>query len=367
MPRKSTKEKEEERINAQSNLKVESNPPQPKSNISLSETEVPSNALKKHREKKSTTPTEAIRNASISNDVANLSSNKINSDDNKSKKAKSNRKKTVDSIVIPIKSKSSSQNQFVTKSKSSVAQTLTIEDNDKSQKQVQRKTKGTGPTTQVEKSISTAIETKGSPKKKTKTEALVETQATLVNAGTKRTRKTTTKKAITEKTKEEETIETIPETEVVLAQSSKGESHITKPQVRYSDEDLEMFRKRILEVKNEALEELSMLKERLDDLNSYDLGEEGSIYSMHMAEQGSEIAEKEKVYAQIQRINEYIKKLDEALKRIDDKTYGICRVCGILIAKERLLAVPITTLSASYKIHKKCPEDGIDRIEPVSK
>ncbi|MCX7880832.1 MAG: hypothetical protein N2517_09260 [Ignavibacteria bacterium] len=139
------------------------------------------------------------------------------------------------------------------------------------------------------------------------------------------------------------------------------------PKVRYSDEDLEIFRQRILEVKKETLEELNMLKERLEDLNAYDLAEEGSIYSMHMAEQGSEIFEKEKVYAQIQRINEYLKKLDEALKRIDDKTYGICRVCGILIAKERLLAVPITTLSASYKIHKKCPEDGIDRIEPIEK
>ncbi len=141
----------------------------------------------------------------------------------------------------------------------------------------------------------------------------------------------------------------------------------SKPEIRYSDEDLAIFRNRILEVKQEALEELNMLRERLEDLNSYDLAEEGSIYSMHMAEQGSEIFEKEKVYAQIQRINEYIKKLDEALQRINDKTYGICRVCGILIAKERLLAVPITTLSASYKIHKKCPEDGIDRIEPVNK
>ncbi|MGC8748792.1 MAG: TraR/DksA family transcriptional regulator, partial [Candidatus Kapaibacteriota bacterium] len=147
--------------------------------------------------------------------------------------------------------------------------------------------------------------------------------------------------------------------------AEKAKKTQPKPQVRYSDEDLEIFRKRILEVKKEALEELNMLRERLEDLNAYDLAEEGSIYSMHMAEQGSEIFEKEKVYAQIQRINEYIKKLDEALKRIDDKTYGICRVCGILIAKERLLAVPITTLSASYKIHKKCPEDGIDRIEPV--
>jgi RNA polymerase-binding transcription factor DksA len=88
------------------------------------------------------------------------------------------------------------------------------------------------------------------------------------------------------------------------------------------------------------------------------------IYSMHMAEQGSEAMEKEKTYAQIQRINDYIKKLDEAMLRIKDKTYGICRVCNCLIAKERLLAVPVTTLSASYKIHQKCPDDGVDRIEP---
>ncbi|HOK14207.1 MAG TPA: TraR/DksA C4-type zinc finger protein, partial [Candidatus Kapabacteria bacterium] len=112
-------------------------------------------------------------------------------------------------------------------------------------------------------------------------------------------------------------------------------------------------------------DELQMLYDRLEDLTNYDFAEESMIYSMHMAEQGSEAMEKEKTYAQIQRIKDYIKKLDEALLRIKDKTYGICRVCGILIAKERLLAVPITTLSASYKIHQRCPEDGIDKIEPI--
>lgn len=137
------------------------------------------------------------------------------------------------------------------------------------------------------------------------------------------------------------------------------------PNVRYSDEDLEEFRRNINEIKDEQLDELRMLKERLEDLTSYDFAEESMIYSMHMAEQGSEAMEKEKTYAQIQRINEYLKKLDEALQRIKEKTYGICRVCGILIAKERLLAVPVTTLSASHKIHQTCPPDGIDRIEPV--
>ncbi len=138
-----------------------------------------------------------------------------------------------------------------------------------------------------------------------------------------------------------------------------------EPTVRYSDEDLEMFAKVIQEARREALEELQMLRDRLEDLTNYDYAEESMIYSMHMAEQGSEAIEKEKTYAQIQRINDYIKKLDEAMQRIKDKTYGICKECGILIAKERLLAVPITTQSASWKIHKKCPEDGIDRIEPV--
>ena len=153
------------------------------------------------------------------------------------------------------------------------------------------------------------------------------------------------------------------------AEIKKAEAEATiKPlngDVRYSDEDLDMFAKVIQDEKDSALDELRMLKERLDDLTSFDMAEESMIYSMHMAEQGSEAQEKEKTYAQIQRINEYLKKLDDAMDRIKNKTYGICRVCNCLIAKERLLAVPITTLSASYKIHQRCPEDGIDRIEAI--
>lgn len=163
-----------------------------------------------------------------------------------------------------------------------------------------------------------------------------------------------TQKKETKKTSEKETQET-----------EDNNIQPTDSTVRYSDEDLEMFERVIQEAKREALDELRMLKERLEDLNSYDLAEESMIYSMHMGEQGSEPMEKEKTYAQIQRINEYVKKLDEALSRIKEKTYGICRVCKILIAKERLLAVPITTLSASWKIHQKCPDDRIDRIEAI--
>ncbi len=135
-----------------------------------------------------------------------------------------------------------------------------------------------------------------------------------------------------------------------------------KPNVRYSDKDLKMFKELIDSEKEKTLEELRMLKERLEDLTNYEASEETAVYSMHMAEQGSEAVEREKTYAQIQRTTDYLRKLDEALTRIGEKTYGICRQCGILIAKERLMAVPITTLSASWKLRQQCPTDGVDRI-----
>lgn len=175
----------------------------------------------------------------------------------------------------------------------------------------------------------------------------------------------------------EEKVEETQPKEIIPEQKSEAKPKSTKendlvapvfnPNIRYSDEELQEFSVLISQEKETALDELRMLKERLDDLTSFDAADESMIYSMHMAEQGSEAQEKEKTYAQIQRIHEYIKKLEEAMERIKNKTYGICRVCGCLIAKERLRAVPITTLSASYKIHQKCPEDGVDKIEPVKK
>jgi len=149
-----------------------------------------------------------------------------------------------------------------------------------------------------------------------------------------------------------------------MAKKVKKETLDVSKSPKYSDKELEEFREVIAEAREEAMDELQMLKDRLEDLNEFDAAEESMTYSMHMAEQGSEAQEKEKTYAQITRIHEFLKKLEEANERIDNKTYGICRECGIKIAKQRLIAVPVTTLSAAFKIHKQCPEDGIDKIEP---
>lgn len=157
----------------------------------------------------------------------------------------------------------------------------------------------------------------------------------------------------------------IPDYEPV--QDFGGVKLVDRPRVRYSDKDLEFFRQHILEERKKSVEEFQILRENLDDITNSEMADENASYSMHMAEQGTNAQEKEKIYAHVQRLSDYIKKLDEALQRIDDKVYGICKMCGILIAKERLLAVPITTQSASYKITKKCPDDGIDRIIPLKK
>ncbi len=226
--------------------------------------------------------------------------------------------------------------------------------------------KSTAKKTAAKKSTTKTAKT--ADKAEANTKAKTATKKTTAAKST--AKKTTAKKTTAKKSTKAETKKIDPNNEISESGRPKLQNAAEEkakrpydPSLRYSDEDLDMFRNIIMESKNEALDELRMLKDRLEDLTNYDFAEESMIYSMHMAEQGSEALEKEKTYAQIQRIHDYIKKLDEALNRIKDKTYGVCRVCGCLIAKARLMAVPITTLSASYKIHQKCPEDGIDRIE----
>jgi len=53
------------------------------------------------------------------------------------------------------------------------------------------------------------------------------------------------------------------------------------------------------------------------------------------------------------RQEKFIRDLKNALLRIENKTYGICRVTGKLINKERLKLVPHATLSIEAKNMQK--------------
>lgn len=75
---------------------------------------------------------------------------------------------------------------------------------------------------------------------------------------------------------------------------------------------------------------------------------ESSNYSLHM-EQGTDAMEREKTFLFVQRESNYLNQLDDALARIDTKSYGQCKVCGLLVPRERLEAVPTATTCAEYK------------------
>ena len=111
--------------------------------------------------------------------------------------------------------------------------------------------------------------------------------------------------------------------------------------VRYSDAELQEFKELILAKLKQAQENYEQLKN--------DIMVDESNPTFKMMEEGASTQQKEISSQQLQRQLEFIRKLQGALVRIENKTYGVCRITGKLIPKERLLAVPHTTLSIEGK------------------
>ncbi len=120
------------------------------------------------------------------------------------------------------------------------------------------------------------------------------------------------------------------------------------PVKTYADRDLRRFKELILEKKKETMEELETLKESMMDTTTGEYVSENSTYSLHM-EQGTDAMEREKTFLFASRGSKFVNQLDDALVRIQEKTYGLCRVCQLLIPKQRLEAVPTAQTCAEYK------------------
>ena len=116
---------------------------------------------------------------------------------------------------------------------------------------------------------------------------------------------------------------------------------------RYSDSELQEFKSIILEKLRIAKEELAALTASLN--NSDANGTDDTAGTYKTSEDGSATLEKEQTNQLAARQRKFIDNLDAALVRIENKTYGICRETGKLIQKERLKAVPHTTLSIEAK------------------
>ena len=116
---------------------------------------------------------------------------------------------------------------------------------------------------------------------------------------------------------------------------------------RYSDEELEEFKQIILSKLELAKRDYQQMMDTLSNKNGNDVDDTMPTYKI--LEEGSMTQTKEELTTMAARQQKFIQALQAALVRIENKTYGICRVPGKLIPKERLRAVPHATLSIEAK------------------
>ncbi|HWZ36143.1 MAG TPA: TraR/DksA C4-type zinc finger protein [Mucilaginibacter sp.] len=123
---------------------------------------------------------------------------------------------------------------------------------------------------------------------------------------------------------------------------------VENEKTRYSDSELKEFKELLLEKLNSAKEELNSLASSLSAPNANGTDDTAGTYKT--LEDGSATLEKEQINQLAARQKKFIEQLEAALVRIENKTYGICRETGKLIPKERLRAVPHTTLTMEAKL-----------------
>jgi RNA polymerase-binding transcription factor DksA len=121
----------------------------------------------------------------------------------------------------------------------------------------------------------------------------------------------------------------------------------TTTKERYSDEDLEEFKLLILDKIEKAEKQLKLYEEAFRNGSANDT--EDTAPTFKSFDDGSNTLSKEANSALAIRQGKFIRDLKNALIRIENKTYGICRVTGKLIQKERLKLVPHATLSIEAK------------------
>ena len=135
-----------------------------------------------------------------------------------------------------------------------------------------------------------------------------------------------------------------------MNEKSNGEIVKTK----YSDAELEEFKIIILAKLEKAREDLKLLTEAYTNHSEH--GTNDTSPTFKVLEEGQQVLSKEENSRLAARQQRFITNLENALIRIQNKTYGICRVTGKLISKERLKAVPHATLSIDAKNKMASPD-----------
>ena len=132
---------------------------------------------------------------------------------------------------------------------------------------------------------------------------------------------------------------------IVMSEENKVNGQESK--VRYSDEELQEFKAIILDMLEKAKKEYKTLRDVVTHDSSNDI--EDTSPTFKVMEEGASTLSKEEAGQLAQRQYKFIQNLEAALVRIENKTYGVCRVTGKLIPKERLRLVPHATLTVEAK------------------
>ena len=123
---------------------------------------------------------------------------------------------------------------------------------------------------------------------------------------------------------------------------------------KYSKVKLEKFKKAITIKMCSVSEDIETIKEGIGTASNKQGGvTPDSIFSVHMADAGTDSHEQEKSFMLMNRESDYFKKLKVALERIEEGTFGVCKVCDTLIPEERMIEVPNATKCVLCKENEK--------------
>ena len=123
---------------------------------------------------------------------------------------------------------------------------------------------------------------------------------------------------------------------------------------KYSKAKLAQFRISIEKRMEEIAEDMGDIHDGiLDNGNNSEGLSQDSVFSVHMADAGTDSFEQEKNYILMGRESDYYKNLEIALDRIDDGIFGICKICSELIPEERMMEVPNATKCVGCKEKEK--------------
>jgi DnaK suppressor protein len=116
-----------------------------------------------------------------------------------------------------------------------------------------------------------------------------------------------------------------------------------------TEQELQFFKSILQKKEEELLKNIAYLKDVVMNSTTQEASGDHSAYSFHMADQGTDAMEREKAFLFASRDEKYLKQIEAAYQRIADGSFGICRSCQKEISKERLEAVPTTTICFECK------------------